>query len=373
MVDTACEARSVQSDSPGEAGERPALPRNCELSVTRRSSSQATGRIDGAVRTFAGEGGFRSFLSDYCRRPTGRVDCLSLLAASIPIRSLGRSDLEDESKSHPLDDSTEPRPRRCRSRRHVASFAASIAAHAIVVGLIVFFALPLARGHSEWVLAYLVDGASGPQRGGASAAAAMHAASAAPAAVPIAAPPPAARKPRRRRAAAASEVSRLAPVHAVAQARPRAPAHDAPSASHSDADGSCSAAVSGNGGSSVAAGAGAGTASSGFAAGAAGGDGDPNSIAHADYANNPPPAYPALARRREQQGTVTVRVLVGADGSVERAEVADSSGFDALDEAALETVRSRWRFVPARHGGLAVESWVLVPIRFALVEANAVH
>jgi protein TonB len=70
---------------------------------------------------------------------------------------------------------------------------------------------------------------------------------------------------------------------------------------------------------------------------------------------------------------VTVRVLVGADGSVERAEISDSSGFDSLDAAALDTVRSRWRFVPARHGGIAVESWVLVPIRFALLEANAVH
>ena len=85
------------------------------------------------------------------------------------------------------------------------------------------------------------------------------------------------------------------------------------------------------------------------------------------------PSIRALARRREQQGTVTVRVLVGADGAVESAEVAESSGFDSLDDAALETVRSRWRFVPARHDGLAVESWVLVPIRFALLEANAVR
>ncbi|MGA8640852.1 hypothetical protein, partial [Candidatus Binatus sp.] len=48
-----------------------------------------------------------------------------------------------------------------RSRRHVASFAASIVAHAAVVAMIVCFASPLARGHSEWVLAYLVEGADG--------------------------------------------------------------------------------------------------------------------------------------------------------------------------------------------------------------------
>ncbi len=68
---------------------------------------------------------------------------------------------------------------------------------------------------------------------------------------------------------------------------------------------------------------------------------------------------------------MTLRVLVGSDGVVRRAEIAESSGFDALDDAALETVRRRWRFVPARRGGTAVESWVLVPIRFALTEANA--
>ena len=100
------------------------------------------------------------------------------------------------------------------------------------------------------------------------------------------------------------------------------------------------------------------------------GDRDGTSIAHADYGMNPPPAYPAIARRREQQGTVTIRVLVGVDGIVQRAEIAESSGFDALDDAAIETVRRRWRFTPARSAGIPIESWVLVPIRFALKEAN---
>jgi protein TonB len=100
------------------------------------------------------------------------------------------------------------------------------------------------------------------------------------------------------------------------------------------------------------------------------GDGDGTSIAHADYASNPSPVYPAIARRREQQGTVMIRVLVGIDGIVRRAEIAESSGFDALDDSAIETVRRRWRFTPARHAGTAIESWVLVPIRFALKEAN---
>ena len=36
-----------------------------------------------------------------------------------------------------------------------------------------------------------------------------------------------------------------------------------------------------------------------------------------------------------------------------------------LDRAAQEAV-TRWRFVPARRGDVAVEAWVLVPIVFKL-------
>ena len=240
------------------------------------------------------------------------------------------------------------------------------------------FASPLARGHSEWVLAYLVEGADGGSGRGeaASAAAATHVARGTAAGVTPAAqhsaPPRAARKPRRRIDDDAADISSIAPTRPVALARPAASAHEdsAASLSHRDNDTASArpAAVGSDGGTTR-----GGAGSPGVANGGAGDDPNSVSVAHADYASNPPPVYPAIARRRAQQGTVTVRVLVGADGSVERAEISDSSGFDSLDDAALETVRSRWRFVPARHGGIAVESWVLVPIRFALLEANAVH
>jgi len=66
-----------------------------------------------------------------------------------------------------------------------------------------------------------------------------------------------------------------------------------------------------------------------------------------------------------------LRVLIGEDGTVKRVEIAQSSGFDSLDDSAVQTVRTRWRFVAARRDGVAVESWVEVPIRFALTEAIA--
>lgn len=93
--------------------------------------------------------------------------------------------------------------------------------------------------------------------------------------------------------------------------------------------------------------------------------------AHAAYGATPAPEYPIDARRMEQQGVVTLRVLVSADGSTKRVEVARSSGFQLLDNVALDTVRERWRFIPAMRDGVAVESWVMVPIRFALTEADA--
>jgi protein TonB len=71
-----------------------------------------------------------------------------------------------------------------------------------------------------------------------------------------------------------------------------------------------------------------------------------------------------VARRMGFEGTVVLRVVVAADGSPESVAVLQSSGHDVLDTAALDTVRSRWRFVPARRNGIAVEDSVQVPIRF---------
>lgn len=86
----------------------------------------------------------------------------------------------------------------------------------------------------------------------------------------------------------------------------------------------------------------------------------------ADYLNNPKPAYPALSRRLGETGIVKLRVLVNADGSVARVELATSSGFARLDKSAMDTVLASWKFEPARQGGNAIADWVNVPIDFKL-------
>lgn len=85
----------------------------------------------------------------------------------------------------------------------------------------------------------------------------------------------------------------------------------------------------------------------------------------AAYLANPPPSYPAAARRRHIEGTVMLDVLVGADGLPREVRVGKGSGSEELDAAALAAVRG-WRFVPARRGTVAVHAEVRVPVRFRL-------
>lgn len=85
----------------------------------------------------------------------------------------------------------------------------------------------------------------------------------------------------------------------------------------------------------------------------------------ADYLRNPSPAYPPLSRRMGEEGKVLLRVSVTPQGTADAIEIRTSSGSARLDEAAQKTVLT-WRFIPAKRGDTAVQSWVLVPIIFKL-------
>lgn len=71
------------------------------------------------------------------------------------------------------------------------------------------------------------------------------------------------------------------------------------------------------------------------------------------------PVYPAASKRRNETGTVVVSYLVSKDGTVTDSKVTSSSGYGALDIAAL-TALSKCRFEPARAGSEAVEGWAEV-------------
>lgn len=54
-----------------------------------------------------------------------------------------------------------------------------------------------------------------------------------------------------------------------------------------------------------------------------------------------------MSRRLGESGRVVVRVLIGPDGRAQEARIQRSSGYERLDQVALETARDRWRYVPA--------------------------
>jgi protein TonB len=90
----------------------------------------------------------------------------------------------------------------------------------------------------------------------------------------------------------------------------------------------------------------------------------------ADYLNNPHPAYPMVARRMGYHGKVILNVEVLAEGKAGQVMVRTSSGYDILDNAALQTVKG-WKFIPARRSGQPVTQWFLVPIKFSLEDSEA--
>jgi protein TonB len=78
-----------------------------------------------------------------------------------------------------------------------------------------------------------------------------------------------------------------------------------------------------------------------------------------------PPRYPTESRRKREQGTVVLSLVVGLDGAVEQISVSSSSGSDRLDRAALDAVR-RWRWEPIVRSGQPVKVRGTVEIPFVL-------
>ena len=86
---------------------------------------------------------------------------------------------------------------------------------------------------------------------------------------------------------------------------------------------------------------------------------------NADYLNNPAPDYPPASRELGEQGRVLLRAMINSDGTVAQVVLRKSSGFNRLDQAALDTVK-KWRFVPAQRGEQKISAWIVVPVAFSL-------
>ena len=83
-------------------------------------------------------------------------------------------------------------------------------------------------------------------------------------------------------------------------------------------------------------------------------------------AGNCQPVFPPAAVRRREQGLVVVRVVVSPDGRAVSASIAQSSGAETLDEAALAKVLRDCRFIPATRNGAPAEGTALQPMNFRI-------
>lgn len=84
------------------------------------------------------------------------------------------------------------------------------------------------------------------------------------------------------------------------------------------------------------------------------------------------PQYPQVARKEGWEGTVVLRITIGAGGDVEKVTTQTSSGFPSLDKSAAQSVKT-WRFDPAKDGEIPVSTTVDLPVRFDLEEYRHEH
>ena len=75
------------------------------------------------------------------------------------------------------------------------------------------------------------------------------------------------------------------------------------------------------------------------------------------------PTYPVLAEQTHVEGTVSLKCLVGRDGSIVKIEV--KKGHPLLIQASTDAV-SQWKFKPLVINGKSVETEAIVNIDFKL-------
>ncbi|MBB1060515.1 energy transducer TonB [Marilutibacter spongiae] len=79
--------------------------------------------------------------------------------------------------------------------------------------------------------------------------------------------------------------------------------------------------------------------------------------------HTPPPDYPLDLSCNDVGGKVTMKVVVGPEGTPTEIVVLAGSGAEALDAAARDAVQA-WEFKPATRNGAPVSQTIQVPMNF---------
>jgi TonB family protein len=81
--------------------------------------------------------------------------------------------------------------------------------------------------------------------------------------------------------------------------------------------------------------------------------------------DNPKPPYPLISRRLNEEGKVVLNVCVSLSGLVENLKLEKTSGYQRLDDIAIETVK-KWKFIPAKIQDRDINACYLLPVQFIL-------
>ena len=87
--------------------------------------------------------------------------------------------------------------------------------------------------------------------------------------------------------------------------------------------------------------------------------------ADADYLSLAQKIYPKVSIRLGESGRVLLHVLIGVDGSAQKVEIKQSSGFERLDQAAIR-VAQQTRYRPGKRDGQPDTMWYALPVPFEL-------
>jgi len=80
---------------------------------------------------------------------------------------------------------------------------------------------------------------------------------------------------------------------------------------------------------------------------------------------NQKPTYPEVPRKLNLEGSVTLRILVNAQGKVEEVQIVKWTGHPSFGESAKNTAMS-WKFAPPRFHGKPAKAWYNRTIEFRL-------
>jgi TonB family protein len=81
--------------------------------------------------------------------------------------------------------------------------------------------------------------------------------------------------------------------------------------------------------------------------------------------DQPAPGYTEQARKAHIEGIVSIQATVRKDGSVGNLKVIRSLGY-GLDESAMNTIATKWKFKPGALNGAPVNVQARIDVRFQL-------